>query len=325
MNHKTIRQQMEPYRQDELSPEQRTEFERHLHECADCSAELEQLRKLDAAVRIHRRPVEVDDRLLQEARQQLRAALRAERARPGLLARVRDSFDWMPAWNYKIALSSAAMLVGGILVGRTFLAPSSPVLSSQPRVQPIAVSAGTQGGEPRIMNLQFNHTASGNGEVDFTFDAITPVHLKGNINDEKIQAVLAHALVTEQNPGVRLRSVNMLASRVEQLTPPDPKVQGALVSALKSDDNPAVRREALRVLKGFPFDNQIREAFLYVLVHDKNPGLRIAAINSLDSARVQTREAGPDLLEVLKEKMRSDNNNYVRIRAKEVLEEATQQ
>jgi HEAT repeat protein len=175
------------------------------------------------------------------------------------------------------------------------------------------------------MNLQFSQTRSPDGEIDFTFDAVTPVHLKGNINDEKIQAVLAHALVTEQNPGVRLRSVNMLAAQAEQLNPPDPKVKGALVSALKTDENPAVRREALRVLKGFPFDQQIREAFLYVLVHDKNPGLRIAAINSLDSARVQTREAGPDLLEVLKEKMHSDNNNYVRIRAKEVLKEATLQ
>jgi hypothetical protein len=325
MNHKTIREQMELYLHNELSNEQRTAFEQHLAACSDCSAELEQMKQLDAAVRKHRIPVLVDDRLLQEARQQLRAALRAERSRPSFYARVEDYFDWVPAINYKVLLSGATLLVGGILIGRTVLAPSSPTFSPQPRVEPIAVSSAPTGEEPRIMNLQFNRTSTGSGDVDVTFDAIRPVHLTGNINDPKIQAVLAHALVTEQNPGVRLRSVNMLATKVERLNPPDPKVKGALVSALRSDDNPAVRREALRVLKGYPFDNEIREAFLYVLVHDKNPGLRIAAINSLDSARVQSLEAGSDLLEVLKEKMRSDNNNYVRIRAKEVLEEKTQQ
>lgn len=325
MNHKTFREQIELYLHEELSPEQRTSFERHLRECPGCSAEVEQLTKLDATVRIHRRPVVVDDRLLQEARQQLRAALRAERSRPSFSLRVRELFDRVPGLNYRVLLGGAAMLVGGVLIGRTFLAPSASYVSLPPRVEPIAVSTAPAGEEPRIVNLQFNQTDAGNGEVDFTFDAVTPVHMRGNINDEKVQAVLAHALVTEQNPGVRLRSVNMLASKAERLNPPDPKVKGALVSALKSDENPAVRREALRVLKGFPFDNQVREAFLYMLVHDKNPGLRIAAINSLDSARVQTREAGPDLLEVLKEKMRNDNNNYVRIRAKEVLEEATHQ
>jgi hypothetical protein len=324
MNHKTVRQNIELYLHDELPAEQRREIEQHLAGCQDCSAELEQLKELEAAVRAHRKPVEVDDRLLQEARQQLRVALRAERSRPGLTARVQGFFDWILAPGYRTILGGAIMLIGGVFLGRTFFAPSSPTLVTLPRVEPIAVGSTPAAEEPRIMNLQFNQTGSGNGEIDFTFDAVTPVHMNGNINDEKIQAVLAHALVTEQNPGVRLRSVNMLAAKAEQLSPPDPKVKGALVSALRSDDNPAVRREALRVLKSFPFDKDVREAFLYVLVHDKNPGLRIAAINSLDSARVQTSQAGSDLLEVLKEKMQSDNNNYVRIRAKEVLEEATQ-
>ena len=325
MSHATIRNQLELYLHDELSPAERTVFEQHLQGCPDCSAELEELKKLDATVRIHRRPIVVDERLLQEARQQLRAALRAERSRPSVPAFVRGVADWIPTSTFRVIFGGTAMLLGGILLGRTYFAPSHPAVPTEAHVEPIAVRSAPPGEEPRITNLQFNQNGFEDGEVDFTFDAVTPVHMRGNINDEKIQAVLAHALVTEQNPGVRLRSVNMLASRVEQLNPPDPKVKGALVSALRSDENPAVRREALRVLTGFPFDNQIREAFLYVLVHDKNPGLRIAAINSLDSARVHTREAGPDLLEVLKEKMQSDNNNYVRIRAKEVLEEATHQ
>jgi len=325
MNHTTIRRQLEMYLLDELSSEQRREFERHLDGCPDCSAELAQLKKFEDTVRIHRRPVAVDDRLLQEARQQLRAALRVERSRPSLPARVRNYLDWVPAWNYRTALGGVTMLAAGILIGRTFLAPSHPLISAQPMVEPIAVGYSHAGEEPRIMNLQIQQTDGGTGEVEFSFDAVTPVQMKGNINDERIQAVLAHALVTEQNPGIRLRSVNMLSSRTEVLNPPDPTVKKALVTAAKSDDNPAVRREALRALKSFPFDDEIREAFLYVLVQDTNPGLRIAAINNLDSARVQNSDPGPDLLRVLQERMQTDNNNYVRIRAKAVLKEATRQ
>src|SRR5512141_1808044 len=131
MNHKTFRDQIELYLHEELSPEQRTSFERHRHECTDCSAELEQLKRLDATVRIHRKPVEVDDRLLQEARQQLRAALRVERSRRSFS--LHGFFEWVPDLNYKVLLGGATMLVGGILIGRTFLAPSAPSLSQWPK------------------------------------------------------------------------------------------------------------------------------------------------------------------------------------------------
>jgi hypothetical protein len=78
-------------------------------------------------------------------------------------------------------------------------------------------------------------------------------------------------------------------------------------------------------LLGFPFDEEIKQAFLHVLMRDKNPALRIAAINSLDSARVEGQPRDKDLLEVLKERMQSDENNYIRIRAKAVLKEGTLQ
>ena len=79
------------------------------------------------------------------------------------------------------------------------------------------------------------------------------------------------------------------------------------------------------MLKEFPFDRDIKQAFLFVLKNDKNPGLRIAAINCLDSLSPAGQTADPDILEVLKERMKSDANSYIRIRAKATLQEAHKQ
>ena len=140
-----------------------------------------------------------------------------------------------------------------------------------------------------------------------------------------MQKVLAHALVNDENPGVRLRSVSAFSTQIQKLKMPDREVKAALILALKTDGNPAVRKEALKTLQGFPFDEEIKQVFLHVLMRDNNPALRIAAINSLDSARVQGQGTDKDFLEVLKERMQSDENNYIRIRAKSVLEEIKQQ
>lgn len=215
------------------------------------------------------------------------------------------------------------MLGAGVLFGRLVLAPGQHT-SDFPAPSTEKVSTFLEG-ETRIANIRFVNPDAGGGQVEFTFDAVSPVHIKGNINDDRVQKVLAHALINDQNPGVRLRSASAFSTQVRKLELPDREVKAALILALKSDDNPGVRKEALKALLGFPFDEEIKQAFLHVLMRDNNPALRIAAINSLDSLRVQGQPTDKDLLDVLKQRMTTDENNYIRIRAKTVLEEAQQQ
>ena len=80
--------------------------------------------------------------------------------------------------------------------------------------------------------------------------AVTPMHVRGNINDGNEQKVLARALVNEENAGVRLQTVNAIASHAPEQKNLDPEVKTALISALKGDQNPGVRQEALRCFCG---------------------------------------------------------------------------
>jgi HEAT repeat protein len=159
--------------------------------------------------------------------------------------------------------------------------------------------------------------------VEFTFDAVRPVKMMGSVNDPQIQKVLTHAMLNDDNPGVRLRAVNAItAPRVEQ---PDNELKAALILALKTDPNAGVRREALNALQRYPPDNAVKNALLHTLLTDKNPGLRIAAINGFDSLRARGQSADQSIVSALRNRMLSDDNTYIRMRAKTVLQEAREQ
>lgn len=319
MNHDQYREWLQLLMYDELTTDERSSLDQHLRQCTECRKELEEL-KIFHSTLAKAGSLVIDDPLLHDARHELRAAIRKERTRPSLQSRIMEFIDEYLLPHYKVALGSMAILVVGVVLGRlAFTPPQEPTAGVLPTSEKFTASPE---GDTHISNIHFIDSDARDGEVEFTFDAVAPVHMKGNINDERIQKVLAHALVNDDNPGVRLRTVNAFASRTQTLKPPDSEVKKSLIQALKSDANPGVRKEALRVLEGFPFDDDIKQAFLFVLKNDKNPGLRIAAINSLDSVRATGQAVDPDILAVLKERMKSDGNSYIRIRAKAALQEA---
>ncbi|MBX2992366.1 MAG: HEAT repeat domain-containing protein [Bacteroidetes bacterium] len=319
MNHQQYRQWLLLSLYEELNSEEQSRLNKHLTQCRECRIELDELQKLHASL-ARAGSFAPDDALLNDARQNLRSALRAERTRPSMWDRLGDFVSDYIQPNYKIALGGVAMLAAGILVGRMLFPATQDTPVAQ--VADRHFSSAFEG-EPRISNIRFLDSDAQDGMIEFTFDATSPVHIKGSINDERVQKVLAHALVNDQNPGIRLRSVNALSTQAEHHKPPDREVKAALILAARTDNNPAVRREALKTLGSFPFDEEIKQTYLHVLMQDTNPAMRIAAINGLDSARMQSPDA--DLLNVLKQRIQSDENSYVRIRAQAVLEEVKQQ
>ncbi len=315
----------------ELSDAIQELLDNHLLECSECRDELSGLKEFTATVAGHTPPV-VSEQLLREARQQLRVALLERRFRTSISTRAFEtSREWF-AREYRMGLAGLAMSVFGVFIGYAIFSQPRAVHENalpvepgvvQPAAETVSSRESFTQGETRTSNVNLIDAGGRDGVVDFTFDAVTPMHVRGNINDEKVQKVLARALTTEDNAGVRLKTVNALASQMPGQKTPDPGTKAALISALEGDDNPGVRQQALCVLLRYRFDADIREALVYTLMHDKNSGMRIAAINGLATATVDGYEMNPNILEVLKHKIQSDNNNYVRRQAQTVLEEVT--
>lgn len=311
MNHQECKERLQLSLYGELGTEEQREVDGHLAECSECRAEFEKLKKLHSAFAEHRR-LALSNQLLTDARRQLRVALQNELSRPPLWERMIEPI-------YKISFSGIATLVLGFVIGYV----SSSVPQHRSFVQQTEDGFPMVEGGTQITNVQFVDPDASDGEIEFTFNAVRPVRMKGKVDDDRVQKVLAQALLNEKNPGVRLSAVGVLSEQSEAAV--GRELRDALINAFTSDPNPGVRKDALAILQKFPFDNEIRDALLYVLKNDQNSGVRIAAINSCEKFKDQDLLKDEDALKVLREKVKNDDNNYIRIMARNVLEEIKQQ
>lgn len=306
----------------ELNTEERAVLERHVQTCKECRTDLVDLEKLHTLVE-KRILVEPSDELLQQARQELRVALRLEHSKQSFWSALLEKISILELPQAQVALGSLAMMAIGLFIGYVFFRPSGE--HERSTKQPFTQSQASLQGETRISNMRFLDPDPKSGQVEFSFDAVTPVRMKGSINNPDVQKILAQALVDERNPGVRLQTVNAFATEVGVEKLPGDEIKDALIVTLETDGNPGVRKQALQVLQKMPRDEKIQDALLYVLKNDDNDGLRIEAIKSLEKSIVTSQKVDQKVLNALRERIQSDENNYIRLRARNVLEEVKQQ
>lgn len=307
------------YLMNELDENEKREFENIIQNSAEFYHEFEKVKKLYDTL-INNRPDDVDEELLTSARKSLFITLRSEAEKKNVLEKIIERAHVIFTKNYKFALSGIGLLLIGFFLGY-YLFSSKSVKPMIEISHSIDIDKIKEEGM-KISNVRFQNTEQGDGEIEIKFDAVKPISYKGSLNDPFIQRLLATALITESNPGVRIRTINTLAIQTEskQFTL-DPKIKAALITALKVDNNPAVRREALNLLMKFPFDEEIRDAYLFVLSNDSNSGLRIAAINALAQLKIQGNSLDEKIINVLNKKAEADNDDYIKLRAASLIKE----
>jgi hypothetical protein len=316
MNHNQYKQWIQLSFYGELSNQEQAELEIHLLRCEECRMELENQKSLLGLIADHKK-LQIDEDTLKEARAQLRGALRIERSKESLFGNWADKLFQLISSPPRLAFSVVAVMLIGILIGSFFFGKNevTKIVTKSSDDNQLAIL----GGDINISNLQFVDSDPTDGEVEFTFQANKPVYLKGNVNDPKIQSILTYAMLNEQNPGSRLNSIYAMDNQ-QQLNY-DKEVRDAIITVAMTDANPGVRREALKLIKKFPYDETVKQAFLYVLTSDTSSGIRIAALNALIEAGDKGHSFSESELDLFKRKVQNDNNNYIRIRSKTILEE----
>ena len=318
MNDKRYNELMQVYLLNEISEEERIELENYLLENDTAKKEFEEMKKLHRTFASNR-PVPLSDRVLDESRQTLLRKLRAEETKESGVTKFVNSIKNILAANYKYALSGVATLAIGLFLGYMFFSPSQPRLMVEDQNQFDIDKIRTGGID--ISNIRFNNKFEDNGDIEFSFNTVKPVTYKGNINDELTLKLLAMALISSDNPGIRLKSLNTIASQTVKNITPDAKVKSSMITALKTDENAGVRKEALNVLMKYPFDDEIRDAFLFVLQNDRNSGMRVAAINALTDLKQQGKSIDQEIRNVLSKQAESAEDNFIRLRAASLLQE----
>jgi HEAT repeat protein len=95
-------------------------------------------------------------------------------------------------------------------------------------------------------------------------------------------------------------------------------VREALFDTAQHDPNAGVRLKAIEALGRFANDTSTRRTLLFVLSHDESPDVRTQAIDMLVAPET-TGNLSPQLADALQSLMRSDPDQYVRMRCRQAL------
>jgi len=120
-------------------------------------------------------------------------------------------------------------------------------------------------------------------QVQVKYDVLQPQVYTGAADDPRMQSLLL-AAQTSNNIDVRLVATGILKGRTQ-----DDDVRETLISSLRFDKNPGVRLAALDALKSYVRnDVHVRDAVVEALLHDSNPGVRQEAISLLDPVKADS-------------------------------------
>jgi len=282
---------------DELSEGAHRELETHLEQCEPCKHAFNAERAMHSTLAEDVDSWDVPSDLLVESRKALADQLdRLE---------VKRSWWRMPTFSVVFTpmrlLESAALVAMGLALGVYVSNQQAPATRSGPSTvaendTPQIPQNGT------ISNLQVVHVDPASGQVELSGEVSQPLRFNGRMEDKTVQQLLFNALRDPNNPGSRLKAVEVLSRK-----PTDESIEEALINALVYDDDVSVRMRAMEGLKTFANEQHVRAAFMHTLQSDPNAGIRIGAIDAL----LARNPKDPDLAAKLKEVTKQDDNPYI--------------
>lgn len=302
------------YAGGELDDAERADVEEHAKQCAPCAAALEREQRLLAAVS-ECAPSEPDAHLLASCRAGLADALDEAGVRSAwtrwVKSLVPDWFTLHPAW------SAVLLLLVGFSVGSLVPGWLAQLKGPGPSPAPTTSAGLVDEGVLRSADVsEINWTPTGDNappRVEVELNAQQPMVVQGTVNNKDVKQVLLYVLQHNERfePDVRLDSVELLKPRRN-----DADVRQALCKVLHTDSNAAVRLKAMEALRAVQPQDSVRQTLLDVLMTDTNPGVRIEAVNALRAmAEAGAIQSEPHTLDVLRDRMRKDPNNYIRIQS----------
>jgi len=150
----------------------------------------------------------------------------------------------------------------------------------------------------------------GTNQISIKYNTVSTEEAQGPLNDQRIQQLLLYAARNNYNSGVRMDSVGLMTQN-----PSDTHFRDALMYALQYDSNPGVRFKALDALGPYvKADTRVRDSLLQALVNDSNPGVRTEALRMLEPVKADGSVRG-----VLMTLSAKDSSQYIRSQARTLL------
>lgn len=285
----------------EVPPEVEDAIEEHLGACPPCHQEWERQQALASA--LDRHALAPPPELLAECRHDLARAIYREespevrRSASDPWGLFREAFTslWRPGIRFRQPVGAVALIALGFFAAR--FTGTWPAAASLAGFTPDAMVSSIRSVQP-----------DNAGSVQISLDETRRRVVSGRLDDHNIQRLLMAAAREQDNPGVRVESVELLKDRGSSAA-----VRGVLLEAVTHDPNPGVRLKALEGLKSFAADAEVRKTLAQVLLKDQNAGVRIQAIDLL----IANRDAAT--VSTLQTLIGKEDNNYIRLRCQNAL------
>ena len=267
----------------ELADDARHELEQHVARCADCAAELKAEQEFHALLEQDR----ASDPLLGDPSPNLLAASRM-RLQEGLETVKQGSFfsrlafdpaNWLLQMKFSPALA-AVILIFGFAGGLvTMHEVARPIVAVQ------GPNAGSYAaGSDRSFDCRHQFDCAGSGYQSGQHQVQHGIDAGSagaaeRSEDPAVAAVSRRAIITTQACGW----IRLTCWRSGSS---DLQVREALMYALQNDTNPGVRLKSLDALGNYvKNDTNVRDAVLRALVNDENSGVRIEALRLIEPVK----------------------------------------
>ncbi len=292
----------------ELPVDQQKILEEHIKDCPECQLDYEEARK---TIKLFDQKVQVEptDVQLETNRAELHQRLLLI-TQPGFqkkwLAKVWQviSLDFAPVFRFATA---AAILIVGIFLGKIFFNQNSLKLATGQQLSPDVVKSN-------ISNIESIHYDPITRKVSITMNTINDLTIQGDLEKPEIQLMLAQALMTDERPNVRLKTVRAL----QNMKMLDEKLVCALREVVDKEENPGIRLKAVKLLTSIPITSSVKEILTKVLVrvflNDSNSAIRIEAFKGL--SKIDINSIAPVIFNAAK----NDTSEYIRSKANQILE-----
>lgn len=324
-----VRESMPLLLTESVDPASREMSHQHIETCPTCAETWagvnETWRILDELPQVEV-PARVRERFL--------AGVPASAAANVVPFRGRPVFKWL-AQAAAVVIVAGGSYFAGHRSAPVQLAPQgATIASAQPITQPIysiaetrvlpatAVSPNIEG-RPDIQNVRF--TPSNDGQISVGFDITSHMTVTGTRDDKSMVRLLSYVLQNADSTAPeRSRTIDWVRQTYANSANADPEIAQALAKVLRSDDHQGVRIRAIDTLNTMSPEAKAseptRDALIEALRSDPNPAVRIKAVEALGKMASSGQPLDATAIDMLRQKASQDDENlYVRVKAAEAL------
>lgn len=308
MNMPEDRKQLEDlvlrYLYGDLDSAERARFERALSGNRQLQEILSREQELEKAIPLGT-TVHIDDSRIEDNRRLMRRSLQRQVANRSPIGAFLQALIRKPSLMALQSAALAASFVLGILIDSSGGADGN-VPNTQSGVSPLAL-IGEQDYEISAMHVdRFDPV---NGDIDLSFSMASETRMSGNVSDVGIRTLMTVALLNEIDEAARLDTIEALQSASYTN-----EISSSMIYVLNNDSNPGVRYSAVRALVDYVEVEPVKNALRNALQEDVNPGVRVEAFNAL------ARSPDSETLAVFRQRADVDGNDYIRQRARAIVE-----